>query len=88
MAAAKLVRTAEAMDALRASGGAAVGVPEEEILPEVHLLARRGAFVEPSCAVAAVAYEQLVSAGTIGADEETVLVMTGNGLKSIDAIMG
>ena len=88
VAAAKLVRTAEAMDALRASGGAAVGVPEEEILPAVHLLARRGAFVEPSCAVAAVAYEQLVSAGTIGADEETVLVMTGNGLKSIDAIMG
>lgn len=88
VAAARLVRTAEAVEALRDSGGGAVGVPEDAILPAVHLLARRGAFVEPSCAVAAVAYERLVAAGSIHPDEETVLVMTGNGLKSIDAIMG
>lgn len=87
VAAAKLVRTAEAVAALRDSGGGAVAVPEEAILPAVHRLARCGAFVEPSCAVAAVAYEQLVADGIIGVDEETVLVMTGNGLKSIDVLM-
>ncbi len=87
VAATKLVRTAECVDALRASGGGAVAVPEEAILPALHRLARCGAFVEPSCAVAAAGYEQLVADGTIDVADETVLVMTGNGLKSIDAVM-
>jgi threonine synthase len=87
VAAARLVRTAECVAALRDTGGGAVAVAEEAILPAVHTLARRGALVEPSCAVAAVAYETLVADGTISPDEDTVVVMTGTGLKSLDALM-
>ncbi|MDF1794388.1 MAG: threonine synthase [Thalassobaculaceae bacterium] len=83
----KPVRTRECMIALAETGGAAVGVPEADILPAVRRLARCGAFVEPSSAVAADAYERLVASGTIGAEEDTVVVLTGHGLKSIDALM-
>jgi len=87
VAAAKLVRTAACVAAIRESGGGAVAVPEETILPAVRALAARGALVEPSCAVAAVAFERLVADGTITADQDSVLIMTGNGLKSLDALM-
>lgn len=83
----KPVRTVECMTALAETGGAAVGVAEADIVPAVRDLARRGAFVEPSSAVAAAAYAKLVAAGTIGADEDTVVVLTGHGLKSIDVLM-
>ena len=84
----KPVRVKENMAALRASGGGTVAVPEEAILPAMHALARRGFFVEPSSAVAGAGYERLLTDGRIGADEETVIVLTGNGLKSVDALAG
>jgi len=87
VAAAKLVRTAECVAALRDTGGGAVAVAEETILPAVRMLAAKGVLVEPSCAIAATGYAQLVAAGTIAAEEDTVVVMTGNGLKSLDALM-
>lgn len=83
----KPVRTQECMAAIAETGGAAVGVPEAEILPAVRKLARCGAFVEPSSAVAAAAYERLIAAGTVTAEQDTVVVLTGHGLKSIDALM-
>lgn len=87
VAAAKLVRTAECVAALRDTGGGAVAVAEEKILPAVRMLASKGALVEPSCALAATGYDQLVADGTISPDQDTVVVMTGNGLKSLDALM-
>lgn len=87
VAAAKLVRTAECVAALTDTNGGAVAVAEEKILPAVRMLARKGVLVEPSCALAATAYEQLVADGTISAEDDTVVVMTGNGLKSLDALM-
>ncbi len=86
VAAAKLVRTAECVAALKDTGGGAVAVAEENILPAVRMLALKGVLVEPSCALAATGYAQLVADGTISADEDTVIVMTGNGLKSLDAL--
>lgn len=80
------VRVKENMAALRETGGGTVAVPEEAILPAMHALARLGFFVEPSSAVAGAGYERLVADGTISADEETVIVLTGNGLKSADAL--
>ncbi|MEQ8585617.1 MAG: threonine synthase [Thalassobaculaceae bacterium] len=86
VAAAKLVRTAECVAALRDTGGEAVAVAEETILPAVRMLAAKGVLVEPSCALAATGYSQLVADGTISAADDTVVVMTGNGLKSLDVL--
>ena len=83
----KPVRVKENMAALRDSGGGTVAVPEAAILPAMHALARKGFFVEQSSAVAGAGYEMLLADGTIAADQETVIVLTGNGLKSIDALM-
>lgn len=85
---AKLVRVPETLAALRETGGGTVAVPEEEILPAMHALARRGFFVEPSSAVAGAGYERLLAEGRIAPDEETVIVLTGNGLKSTEALAG
>ena len=84
----KLVRVPENLAALRESGGGTVAVPEGAILPAMHALARRGFFVEPSSAVAGAGYEALLADGTIAPDQETVIVLTGNGLKSADASVG
>ncbi|GHD63417.1 threonine synthase [Thalassobaculum fulvum] len=84
----KLVRVPENLAALRETGGGTVAVAEEAILPAMHALARRGFFVEPSSAVAGAGYRALVADGTIAADQETVIVLTGNGLKSADALVG
>jgi threonine synthase len=86
VAAARLVRTADCVQALAETGGGAVAVPEADIMPALHRLARLGALVEPSCAVAAAGYERLVADGTLSPDDDTVLVMTGNGLKSLDLL--
>jgi len=82
------VRVKENMAALRESGGGTVAVPEDAILPALHALARRGFFVEPSSAVAGAGYEALLADGTVAPDQETVIVLTGNGLKSTDALVG
>lgn len=84
----KLVRVPETLAALRESGGGTVAVPEAAILPAMHALAHRGFFVEPSSAVAGAGYEALLADGTILPDQETVIVLTGNGLKSADALAG
>lgn len=82
------VRVRENVAALRETGGGTVAVPEAAILPAMHALARKGFFVEPSSAVAGAGYERLLAEGRIAADQETVIVLTGNGLKSADALVG
>ncbi|HEV2476348.1 MAG TPA: threonine synthase [Candidatus Dormibacteraeota bacterium] len=70
------------LDAMRESGGAAVAVPESEILETQPRLAQLGfgyASLETAAAVAGL--EALVSAGTIGGGE-VVLFDTGAGFKS------
>lgn len=85
------IRLAEVLGAIRRSGGAAVTVTEAEIEAALFSLARSGIYVEPTCATAAAALANLVSSGTIGPGETTVLVLTGTGLKAtarIGALMG
>ncbi len=76
------VRLAENLAALRESGGGAVLLEEAEIIEATRGLARRGLYVEPTCAQAAAAFARLLEAGTIGRHETTVVVLTGSGLKS------
>ncbi|MCX8560937.1 threonine synthase [Mycolicibacterium mucogenicum] len=76
------VRDREVLQAIRDSGGAAVAVPEDELLPAVGELARTGLFVEPTSAQVVPALRQLRAAGEISAADTVVAVLTGSGLKA------
>ncbi len=80
------VRIAEVLAALRRSRGGVVAVPEAEIAPALAALGRLGLFVEPTAATAGAALSHLLRDGTIRPEETTVVVLTGHGLKAIDAI--
>ena len=67
---------------MRESGGGAVLLEEREIADAALMLARRGVYVEPTCAQAAAAFGKLLGAGRIAARETTAVVLTGTGLKS------
>ena len=76
------LRTPECIAALRDSGGGAVLLEEAEIVEAALALARRGIYVEPTCAQAAAAFGRLLADGRIAAREATVVVLTGTGLKA------
>lgn len=78
------VRLPEVVDAIRRSGGAAIGVSDEEIGVAVRQLAARGLYAEPTSAVAAAALSRFLHEGTIESGETTVVVLTGSGLKSAE----
>ncbi len=76
------IRMPEVLGFLEASQGGAVMLSEAEISAAMLELARGGVYVEPTSAQAAAAFSKLLEAGTIRADETTVIVLTGSGLKS------
>lgn len=78
----KPVRLKPVLDAIRRSGGGTVAVSEDDILASVKSLAGQGIYVEPTSAGANAAYNTLLQSGRISADERTVLVLTGSGLKA------
>ena len=85
---AKPVRLKEVLAACRESGGGLVGVDEAEIVAAMRGLHHSGYFVEPTTAAGAAGLSKLIKSGAIKAGERVVLVLTGTGLKSIDAIAG
>jgi threonine synthase len=70
---ARPVRQDEVIAALRHTGGSALRATEEEITAATLELAGMGLYVEPTCAQAAAAYHQLLKAGTITAEQTTVV---------------
>ena len=80
------IRLPEVLAALRGTGGGAVMVSEHEIVAAMMDLARIGIYVEPTSAQVAAALAKLMDAGTITADQTTVLVLTGSGLKATPRI--
>jgi len=82
----KPIRIAEVLRALRRAKGGVVTVAEDEIMPALAALGRVGLFVEPTAATAGAAVTQLLRDGTITADQTTVAVLTGSGLKAADRI--
>jgi threonine synthase len=67
------------LTALRETGGQAVTVSEPEIVEAQDLLARQGLYVEPTSAVAAAGLGKVSRELPEG---ETVLALTGSGLKT------
>ena len=85
IAAQRPVRTAEVLAAISASDGTVIGVSEAAITAAFRDLARAGLFVEPTSATVAAAWSRLLADDVIGRRESTVLVLTGSGLKAVDA---
>lgn len=70
----------ELLRAIRETGGAAVGVGEDEIHAARLNLARQGIFVEPTSAAAVAVLEKIRE--QLGEREVTVVSLTGSGLKA------
>ncbi len=72
--------------ALKESKGAMGIVSDEEVIEGLKILSSQGIFVEPTSAIVVKALEKFVKNGFVKKDEETVLVLSGSGLKAIDHI--
>jgi threonine synthase len=73
------------LDALRASGGTAVSVTDEELIDAVREIgAAEGLFTAPEGAACLPALRKLIAAGEIGAHEQIVLFNTGAGVKYLE----
>lgn len=69
------------------SGGSAAGVSEEAIVDGIRTLAADvGIFTETAGGVTVAGALKLAAAGRFRADDEVVLCITGNGLKTIEAV--
>jgi threonine synthase len=72
---------------IRESGGWAEDVSDAEIAEAMALLARtEGVFAETAGGVTVAVARKLIEQGRISRDEEVVLCITGNGLKTQDAV--
>ncbi|GAB4387377.1 MAG: threonine synthase [Thermodesulfovibrionales bacterium] len=71
------------------SGGWAEDVSDQEIIDAIKLLARtEGIFAETAGGVTLACTKKLVETGRIARDESTVICITGNGLKTKEALTG
>jgi threonine synthase len=78
-----------AVELARTSGGAVDAVTDEEIRAGIRLLAETtGIFTETAGGVTTATLAKLAERGDIGPDERVVLVITGDGLKTLDAVRG
>jgi threonine synthase len=76
-----------ALKIARQTGGALEAVTDAEIVESIGLLARtEGIFAETAGGVTVGVLKKLTAAGMIDADELVVAYITGNGLKTVDAV--
>jgi threonine synthase len=75
------------LEILRASGGVALTVTDDEIMDALQHWARvEGVFAAPEGAAALAAYRKLRDSGFFGSDDRVVLFNTGTALKYLDVI--
>ncbi|MEW6583609.1 MAG: threonine synthase [Actinomycetota bacterium] len=76
-----------ALDVARGTGGSIESVTEEEIVQGIQLLAETtGIFTETAGGVTTAVLAKLAREGVIGRDESVVAYITGDGLKTLDAV--
>lgn len=76
------LRGAEVVAALRATGGGALAVSDEEIRSALADLVHAGVYVEPTAAVGIAGLRRLRASGDVAGGDAAVVVLTGNGLKA------
>jgi len=78
-----------ALKAVRESGGSFAAVTDEEVVEGIRLLARtEGIFAETAGGVTIASLARLVSEGVVRPDERVVALVTGHGLKTVEALVG
>jgi threonine synthase len=78
-----------ALELARRSGGSVDAVSDAEIREGIRLLAETaGIFTETAGGVTTAVLRRLAERGDIGADERVVIAITGDGLKTLDAVRG
>ncbi len=78
-----------ALELAHRSGGSIDAVTDDEIRAGIRLLAETtGVFTETAGGVTVATLAKLAARGDIGRDERVVLVITGEGLKTLDAVRG
>jgi threonine synthase len=78
-----------AVELARKTGGAVDSVTDDEIVQGIRLLAETtGIFTETAGGVTTAVLRKLAERGDIGPDERVVLVITGEGLKTLDVVRG
>jgi threonine synthase len=78
-----------ALELARRTGGGIDAVTDDEIRDGVRLLAETtGIFTETAGGVTTAVLAKLAERGDIGADERVVIVITGDGLKTLDVARG
>jgi threonine synthase len=74
------------LDAIRASGGAAIAVSDQEALEAgLELAALEGVFAAPEGAACVAALPKLIARGALDPAERIVIYNTGSGLKYLEA---
>ncbi len=77
-----------AIQSMKQTGGTAEDCTDEEIVEGIRLLAEHeGIFAETAGGVTVACAQKLIASGHIPASESAVLCITGNGLKTQEAIM-
>jgi threonine synthase len=77
------------LDAVRRTGGAVADVSDEEIIDSIRLLAEtEGIFAETAGGVTLGVLRKLLAAGQLDPGGETVIINSGDGLKTLDAVAG
>jgi threonine synthase len=77
------------LDAVRRTGGSIADVADDEIVDAVGLLAAtEGIFAETAGGVVVGVLRKLLASGQLDPDAETVIINSGDGLKTPDAVAG
>ena|SRR5450631_298002 len=77
------------LDVVRRTGGAIADVSDEEIVDSIRLLAAtEGIFAETAGGVTLGVLRKLLAAGQLDPGAETVIINSGDGLKTLDAVVG
>jgi threonine synthase len=75
------------LDVARRTGGVVADVSDEEVIEGIQLLARtEGIFTETAGGVTVATLKKLVETGQLDPEAETVIINSGDGLKTLDAV--
>jgi threonine synthase len=75
------------LDVIRRTGGSIADVSDEEVVAAIQLLARtQGIFAETAGGVTVGVLRKLLASGQLDPDAETVIINSGDGLKTLDAV--
>lgn len=76
----------EVVEAIKKTNGKMVAVTEDEILTALKKITQKGYYIEPTSCAAFAGATKLLESGTISKNDNTVIVISGSGLKASEKI--